>query len=49
MKVKISLKGVFYEKTSFNDNGDDDGVSYTFNNAYSYGRTLCYGSVTVTA
>ena len=25
-----------------------DGVSYTFNNAYSYGKTTCYSSVTVT-
>ena len=25
------------------------GTSYTFNNSYSYGKTICYSSVSVTA
>ena len=44
--------GVTTYSLSLHSSGDHtitvDGVSYTFNNAYSYGKTTCYSSVTVT-
>ena len=48
-----STSGISTYSLSLHSSGDHTvnigGESYTFNNAYSYGKTTCYSSVTVTA
>ena len=49
----LTLSGVSSYSLSLHSKGTKTvsigGVSYSFNNAYSYSKTICYSSVTVTA
>lgn len=51
--VKTSGSGIQTYSLSLHSSGSHtvniDGTSYTFTNAYSYGRTTCYSSVSVSA
>ena len=49
----LSTSGVSSKSLSLHSSGSHtitiDGVSYTFTNAYSYSKTICYSSVSVSA